>query len=112
MPLDLDKGFFTGSGSILANGHLILTNKHVVEDVDYIVVRNGLGETRIAESFVVSETDDLALIKLTQPFPVNTAFTFRLSAGSNRSRCFRNGISNGIYIRNVSPLHNGWNCNK
>ena len=77
MPLDLDKGFFTGSGSILANGHLILTNKHVVEDVDYIVVRNGLGETRIAESFVVSETDDLALIKLTQPFPA--AYSLSLS---------------------------------
>ena len=40
MPVDIEKEFFT-DGSILANGHLILTNKHVVEDVNYIVVRNG-----------------------------------------------------------------------
>ena len=77
MPVDVDKGFFTGSGIILANGHLILTNKHVVEDVDYIVVRNGLGETKVAESFVVSETDDLAIIKLEKPFRED--YSLRLS---------------------------------
>ena len=69
MPVDIEKEFFTGSGSILANGHLILTNKHVVEDVNYIVVRNGLGETRLAKGFFVSETDDIAIIELENPFP-------------------------------------------
>ena len=69
MPVDIEKEFFTGSGPFFANGHLILTNKHVVEDVNYIVVRNGLGETRIAKGFFVSDTDDIAIIELENPFP-------------------------------------------
>ena len=33
------------------DGYWVLTNKHVVEDLEYAVVRNGLGEVRDAESF-------------------------------------------------------------
>ena len=75
IPIDIEKQFVTGSGTILGNGNIILTNRHVVEDINYLVVRNGIGETRIGESFVVSETDDLAVIKLSEPFPSDYAFS-------------------------------------
>ena len=75
IPIDPEKGFYTGSGTILGNGHIVLTNQHVVEGVNYVVVRNGLGETRIGESFVTSETDDLAIIKLSEPFPSDYSFS-------------------------------------
>ena len=73
MPIDIEKEFNTGSGTILGNGHIILTNRHVVENNSHIIVRNGIGETRIGESFYVSETDDLAVIKLSEPFPIDYA---------------------------------------
>ena len=44
--IDTSKGVFSGSGVILDNGYSILTNKHVVEGLEYVVVRNGLGEIR------------------------------------------------------------------
>ncbi len=36
----------TGSGVILNNGKWVLTNKHVIENSSYIIVRNGLGKVR------------------------------------------------------------------
>ena len=44
--IDNTKPVFTGSGIIINNGYKILTNKHVVENLNYIIVRNGLGEIR------------------------------------------------------------------
>jgi len=75
IPVDPEKSFYTGSGTILGNGHIVLTNQHVVDGVNYVVVRNGIGETRIGESFVTSETDDLAIIKLSEPFPSEYSFS-------------------------------------
>ena len=42
IPIDIEKQFVTGSGTILGNGNIILTNRHVVEDINYLVVRNKL----------------------------------------------------------------------
>ena len=66
----------TGSGLILNDGYWILTNKHVVEDIEYAVVRNGLGEVRDAEEVFMAENDDLAVIVLSEPF--DQAYSFNV----------------------------------
>ena len=71
--VDKDKPTYTGSGVILNNGEWVVTNRHVIEDSQYIVVRNGLGKVREVESVEVpaDENIDLALLKLKKPFPSN-----------------------------------------
>ncbi len=64
----------TGSGIILNDGYWILTNKHVVENIEYAIVRNGLGEVRDAEEVFIAENDDLAVIVLSEPF--DEAYSF------------------------------------
>lgn len=65
---DDKKGVTTGSGVILNDGYWVLTNKHVAEDLDYIVVRNGLGETRLVKEVILAKKDDLALLILEKPY--------------------------------------------
>ena len=67
--IDTEKKVFTGTGVILNSGNWILTNRHIVEDLNYIVVRNGLGEIRNVEEIKVSEIDDLAVLILSENFP-------------------------------------------
>ena len=67
--IDTSKGVFSGSGVILDNGYSILTNKHVVEGLEYVVVRNGLGEIRYVSEISESISDDLAILTLDKPFP-------------------------------------------
>ena len=71
--VDKDKPTYTGSGVILNDGEWVVTNRHVIEDSQYIVVRNGLGKVREVESVEVpaDENIDLALLKLKKPFPSN-----------------------------------------
>ena len=71
--VDKDKPTYTGSGVILNNGEWVVTNRHVIEDSQYIVVRNGLGKVREVVSVEVpaDENIDLALLKLKKPFPSN-----------------------------------------
>ena len=71
--VDKNKPTYTGSGVILNDGKWIVTNRHVIEDSKYIVVRNGLGKVREVESVEVpaGENIDLALLKLKKPFPSN-----------------------------------------
>ena len=68
-----DKPTYTGSGVILNDGRWIITNRHVIKDSKYIVVRNGLGKVREVESVEIpaDENIDLALLKLKKPFPSN-----------------------------------------
>ena len=54
--IDNTKPVSTGSGIIINNGYKILTNKHVVENLNYIIVRNGLGEIREVVDVQVSLT--------------------------------------------------------
>ena len=71
--VDKNKPTHTGSGVILNDGKWIVTNRHVIENSKYIVVRNGLGKVREVESveFPADENLDLALLKLKKPFPSN-----------------------------------------
>ena len=71
--VDKNKPAYTGSGVILNDGRWIITNKHVIENSKYIVVRNGLGKVREVETVEVpaDENLDLALLILKKPFPSN-----------------------------------------
>lgn len=59
----------TGSGLVLGNTRLIITNRHVIEDASILVARNGTGHIRKARVVKVSQTDDLALIEIESPYP-------------------------------------------
>ena len=71
--VDKNKPTYTGSGVILNDGKWVVTNRHVIKNSKYIVVRNGLGKVREVESVEVpaDENIDLALLKLKKPFPSN-----------------------------------------
>jgi S1-C subfamily serine protease len=59
----------TGSGLVLEGGRQIITNRHVIEGMHTIVVRNGTGHVRDARVVKVSDEDDLALLEIAKPFP-------------------------------------------
>ena len=59
---------YTGSGFIINDGKLIVTNRHVIEGAERLFVRNGLGELRVAKVEKISEYDDLALLSLDRPY--------------------------------------------
>jgi S1-C subfamily serine protease len=67
--IDEDKEVFTGSGVVLKGGDWVLTNKHVVENTEYLIVRNGLGEVRNVKEVFLAENDDLAILVLDEPYP-------------------------------------------
>ena len=67
---DDKKPVSTGSGIILNDGFWILTNRHVAENLEYAIVRNGLGETRLVSEITLSQNDDLAVLVLEKPFPL------------------------------------------
>jgi S1-C subfamily serine protease len=58
-----------GSGVVLDDGTWIVTNRHVIAGARSVAVRNGGGYVRRATIEAVSPTDDLALLRLDQPFP-------------------------------------------
>ena len=68
-----DKATYTGSGVILNDGKWVITNRHVIEDTKYTIVRNGLGKVREVESIELpaNKEIDLALLILKKPFPSN-----------------------------------------
>ena len=53
------------------NGKWVITNRHVIEDSKYIIVRNGLGKVREVDGveFPEDKNLDIALLKLKEPFP-------------------------------------------
>ena len=59
----------TGSGFITNQGYWVVTNRHVVEDADRIIVRNGTGKIRHVSRFFLDDQDDIALLYLEKPYP-------------------------------------------
>ncbi|WP_040475530.1 serine protease [Paramagnetospirillum caucaseum] len=59
----------TGSGVVLEGGRQIITNRHVVEGITTLYVRNGTGHVRKARIAKVSNEDDLALLEIDKAFP-------------------------------------------
>jgi len=70
-PLPFEPGtmMMTGSGIVLEGGRQIITNRHVVEGMRTVAVRNGTGHVRKARIVKMSNDDDLALLEIDSPFP-------------------------------------------
>ncbi|ARJ65917.1 serine protease [Magnetospirillum sp. ME-1] len=66
----------TGSGIVLEGGRQIVTNRHVVEGMTTIAVRNGTGHVRTARVVRMSSDDDLALLEIERPFPEGAVMPF------------------------------------
>ena len=61
----------TGSGFITNQGHWVVTNRHVVENADRIIVRNGTGKIRHVAKYFPDDQDDIALLYLEEPYPAD-----------------------------------------
>ena len=69
LPFPPGSPILTGSGVVIEGGRWIITNRHVIEGMRNIAVRNGTGHVRRAKVIKVSSDDDLALLEIDQPFP-------------------------------------------
>ena len=69
LPFPPGSAIMTGSGIVLEGGRQIITNRHVIEGMHTIAVRNGTGHLRMAHVVKVSQDDDLALLEIDSPFP-------------------------------------------
>jgi len=69
LPFAPGSPILTGSGIVLEGGRQIITNRHVVEGMTAIAVRNGTGHVRKARVIRLSRDDDLALLEIDRPFP-------------------------------------------
>jgi S1-C subfamily serine protease len=76
LPFAPGSSYTSGSGVVLEGGRLVLTNRHVVEGMGTIFLRNGTGHVRRAHVLKMSHDDDLALLEIEQPFPENAAFAY------------------------------------
>lgn len=86
LPFAPGSPIMTGSGIVLEGGRLIVTNRHVVEGIRTVAVRNGTGHVRRARVARVSPEDDLALLEIDSPFPEGSAHPFALVADANPGR--------------------------
>lgn len=67
-PIKKGEHAYTGSGFITGNGDLIITNRHVIENARRVYVRNGLGEIKAAKIEKISKEDDIALLRIDEPY--------------------------------------------
>ncbi|TAN61678.1 MAG: serine protease [Magnetospirillum sp.] len=86
LPFSPGSQIMTGSGVVIEGGRQVVTNRHVVEGMHKVAVRNGTGHVRNARILRVSSDDDLALLEITEPFPEDsvTALTDIVEAGPGR----------------------------
>ncbi|EME67708.1 trypsin-like serine protease [Paramagnetospirillum caucaseum] len=68
-PIEPGSPILTGSGVVMEGGRSIVTNRHVVEGISALYVRNGTGHVRKARVVKMSSDDDLALLEIDKPFP-------------------------------------------
>ena len=68
LPIPASAGITGASGILIGGGHYVLTNRHVVEGGQYFAVKSALGGTSKAHLVKISDTSDLALLQLEDPF--------------------------------------------
>lgn len=73
LPFAAGTSIMTGSGIVLEGGLQIITNRHVIDGMNRVAVRNGTGHVRIARVARISQEDDLALLEIESPFPEGAA---------------------------------------
>lgn len=73
LPFAAGTSIMTGSGIVLEGGLQIITNRHVIEGMNRVAVRNGTGHVRTARVARISQEDDLALLEIESPFPEGAA---------------------------------------
>lgn len=73
LPFAPGSAIMTGSGVVIEGGRTIVTNRHVIEGMTTVAVRNGTGHVRKARILRISSEDDLALLEIDQPFPEGSA---------------------------------------
>lgn len=65
----IEKGFSTGTGFFIADGGYILTNYHVVDGVDEIIVHTN-DEREFAAAVIAKDpANDIAIIKISESYP-------------------------------------------
>ena len=69
LPFAPGSSYLSGSGIVLEGGRLVVTNRHVIEGMAVVYVRNGTGHVRPARIVKISQEDDLALLEIEAPFP-------------------------------------------
>lgn len=74
LPFPPGSNYTSGTGVVVDNGRLVVTNRHVIEGMRVIYLRNGTGHLRRARLVKVSHEDDLALLEIDQPFPEAASF--------------------------------------
>ena len=87
-PLPLRPGakLQTGSGFVVDNGRRVVTNRHVIDGVQSVVVRSGTGEVRKARVAAIAPNDDLAVLELARAFPASYAVPFAAMADPSPGR--------------------------
>lgn len=68
-----DGDVLTGSGFIANNGNWVITNRHVVEGAERVIVRDGLGRVRYVTEYILDADQDIARLVLSQPYPQSQA---------------------------------------
>lgn len=86
LPFASGSPIMTGSGIVLEGGRMIVTNRHVVEGIRVVAVRNGTGHVRRARIARISSEDDLALLEIDTPFPEGSVQPFSQIVDANPGR--------------------------
>jgi S1-C subfamily serine protease/thioredoxin-like negative regulator of GroEL len=73
LPFAPGSQIMTGSGVVLEGGRQIVTNRHVIDGMHTVAVRNGTGHVRNARIVRIGSDDDLALLEIDRPFPEESA---------------------------------------
>ncbi|TAN56285.1 MAG: serine protease [Magnetospirillum sp.] len=69
LPFAPGSSIMTGSGIVVEGGLQIVTNRHVIDGMNRVAVRNGTGHVRVARVVRISQDDDLALLEIESAFP-------------------------------------------
>jgi serine protease Do len=73
IPVPAGAASLSGSGFVIDGGRKIVTNWHVVDGGKKFIIRTSLGELIPARVLESSQTDDIAILELEKPLPVDRA---------------------------------------